>query len=381
MSRLSLLALAQTTLLTLGASSAFAYIPPGPFIVKNMAATRSAVRVVRISSIVMPALKVSDTSSKVARQHFKVVTIYDAASRAMMSQAFDESGVALYSIEKKDDQLPLSLLVLYDPYHAEILGALKRAEIAVGPEAQATAQTASPDSSKENSKDDSKDTAKDAPGDGDATISLQRWNGSIAWALGQGALSNPQETSQESKRIDGGQLWIEKDSFLPVRLLVGDQDIQFTSYRYSQALPYPRTTTVASRTGLEQLEENTQSVQINPPANVVTPVKALFEDKSLAAGAFTTAGDSSGLKGLIRAYYAESGKGSFLDSAESGTQIISVAVPRPLDGLFTYKISEELASKVKVGGWVRVPFGKSKTHAFVVERPRGISSLPGGTRP
>ena len=58
--------------------------------------------------------------------------------------------------------------------------------------------------------------------------------------------------------------------------------------------------------------------------------------------------------------------------------LISVAVPRPLLGLFTYRISSVLAAQVKVGGWVKVPFGRSLTVAFVVEPPRPMSDIPVG---
>lgn len=62
-------------------------------------------------------------------------------------------------------------------------------------------------------------------------------------------------------------------------------------------------------------------------------------------------------------------------------QIVSVAVPRPLDHVFTYKISDEMARDVQVGGWVKVPFGRSKTHAYVVEAPQSLQKLPEGLSP
>jgi primosomal protein N' (replication factor Y) len=58
--------------------------------------------------------------------------------------------------------------------------------------------------------------------------------------------------------------------------------------------------------------------------------------------------------------------------------LLSVAVPRPLDGLFTYRVKAELRSKIEVGGWVKVPFGRTSTHAFIVEEPKPLSELQAG---
>src|SRR5690348_1749843 len=68
------------------------------------------------------------------------------------------------------------------------------------------------------------------------------------------------------------------------------------------------------------------------------------------------------------------------DNLEEEGQIISVALPRPLNHLFTYRLPARFAGLTRVGGWVKIPFGKSVTRGFVVEQPRRLSEIPSGLR-
>lgn len=47
---------------------------------------------------------------------------------------------------------------------------------------------------------------------------------------------------------------------------------------------------------------------------------------------------------------------------------VDIILPLPLDGLFTYAISDEMVSKVKMGVRVLVPLGRSKTYTGIVVR-------------
>ena len=49
---------------------------------------------------------------------------------------------------------------------------------------------------------------------------------------------------------------------------------------------------------------------------------------------------------------------------------LAIAIPRPLHHLFTYRLPEALAPLAQIGQWVKVPFGSTVTHGFIVEPPR-----------
>ncbi len=61
---------------------------------------------------------------------------------------------------------------------------------------------------------------------------------------------------------------------------------------------------------------------------------------------------------------------------QSGEQVLSVAIPRPFEGLLTYRVPERLQGQLTVGSWVKVPLGRGTTHAFIVEPPKPLSEAP-----
>ncbi|MBI2711687.1 MAG: primosomal protein N' [Bdellovibrio sp.] len=60
---------------------------------------------------------------------------------------------------------------------------------------------------------------------------------------------------------------------------------------------------------------------------------------------------------------------------EPADLLLSVALPRPLNRLFTYRLPSRFKDQIRVGGWVKVPFGKTQTHAFIVQAPAELSTL------
>lgn len=235
--------------------SAQAYIPPSRFIIRTMAAKRKGVHLVRITSEVN-----GYDAGKPTGQRFKTVTLFDLVTHLMKSKALDDSGGELFGVEKAGEAISLNLTVLYDGNSQDVGTALRKEQIPIHGE-----------------EDDETKV-------GEETLALRRWNGSMAWVLGM--TSAPKDSSQ---------FWVEKDTFLPVRLLVGDKDIQFTKYRYSQDLPYPRSSSLANRAGVVSLQEEVNELQVNP---------SLQLDHFTIAAGYTDAGNASPLKELVRKFYA-----------------------------------------------------------------------------
>lgn len=117
-------------------------------------------------------------------------------------------------------------------------------------------------------------------------MTMGRWKGMVAWIISGGTKKEP----------GSHQLWVEKDTFLPIRILTGPEgkgtDLSFENYRYIKEYPWPKLITAA---GVLKEELNELSVNPNLPA----------ADEGKAGKGFTDAatGIDPALTSLIRSYY------------------------------------------------------------------------------
>jgi hypothetical protein len=274
------------------AENAAAYIPPASFLIKNMASKRSGLKTLKVSSTVS-----GFNSGKPSGVHFKTVSFFSTANQTWKSAAYDDAGTELFAIEKRSQEIPLSWTVLFEAGPRELAKGLEKAEIPVNEVREE--KPAERPSSRKSPEPLPSGTVKLSHSAADEPIPentfLKRWNGTVAWVIGKPASS---------------QFWIEKDSFLPVRLIVKDQDIQYSRYRYSQDLPFPRTismsvTTTDGKTGEMEFEETINDSSFNTPANEKILEMGTLAKDATPEGFFTDAGNSASgaVKDLIKKYY------------------------------------------------------------------------------
>ena len=237
-----------------------AYIPPAHFIVKSVVAQRAGFKGMRIRSTV-----VGFDGQKSSGLHFKVVTLFDARTRAIRSHALDDGGRELYAMERQltsnEQGIFLPDAILFESNLDHLTRGLRHAGIPISSEGEVAEITW-----------------------------LGRINGMIAWVIGKKDPSQP-------------QLWIEKDRFLPIRLIDKVEgnlaDLRFENFRFFKEFPYPRSTTLVRLSGNKEetvLRDELNELNINPD---------LSEMRSPLQSGLTDAGNSSEspLRDLIKAYY------------------------------------------------------------------------------
>lgn len=275
--------LAAAALMAFGISSqALAYVPPSSFLIKTIASRRAAPKGVRARTVVTGIEADQPTSA-----YFKVTTIVLASKRILRSFALDDSGQQLYVHERKlgDESGELSpgavsAEILFDSDPERVTEVLRRAGVPVTrPVPPAPAVSPTP-----GARPAATPTAETSQAE---TMFLSRWKKTVAWVIGP-------------RRDFQSQLWIEKDTFLPVRWIWNGSDaheLQFESYRFTSEFPYPRATQYVEG-GKVVFKEELTDVSVNPTADI----KAL---QNPVTPGFTEAGNNAPgtVRDLIRRYF------------------------------------------------------------------------------
>ena len=61
--------------------------------------------------------------------------------------------------------------------------------------------------------------------------------------------------------------------------------------------------------------------------------------------------------------------------------VVDIAIPRPVERLYTYSVPDHFLDEVEVGRWVRVPFGRGQTHGFILSERKSIEELESSIDP
>ncbi|MCM2322240.1 MAG: hypothetical protein NDJ90_03155 [Oligoflexia bacterium] len=254
--------------------AAHAYVPPSAFIIKSMAAKHSGVKGIRVRGLVSSFQ--GGESGGVAGPRFHVSSVFIVEGGVVRSCASDEQGKVLFVAERKIGatlDVPSAVdALLFDSQFRRLATALKKQALPIRTEEELLAM-----------KDEEERRASEV-------LSLGRWKKSQAWIIGG------KDEHAES------QLWVEKDTFLPLRLIVdlrasdGPREAQFDNFRFFNEFPYPRLITWVER-NQAILREELSDILANPP-------ELKNFGKPLATG-MTEAGEaaSSEVRDLLRKYF------------------------------------------------------------------------------
>lgn len=224
----------------LSSTRSWAYIPPSSFLIKSWVRKHGHIQAVRIKSKVsaggssagssagfnpegVAGSTTHDPANKSAS--FKVISYYDFRSDVLTNWIVDDKWKKLEKIERLSPSkarggsvgtpITPAAAILFEARAFELSSLLKQNGIPV--ELDLTAQNGEP-----------ADPTAPAPQE---TEFLGRWLGTIAWVIG-------------SKNKPESQLWLEKDTFLPLCLRAKSYEIRFETYRYSGDMPFPRVISV-----------------------------------------------------------------------------------------------------------------------------------------
>lgn len=207
--------------------AAHASVPPSQFIIKSVVAKHSGVKGVRIRSTVTAVEdgKPSDT-------HFQLQTWVNYGSGTIQTWSQDDSGQSLYYSQGRISALPAQSAILLGNQVSPVTEALKAAGVPVRTEADLTPLA----------NDDQRVAAE--------LTFMKRFKNTVAWVIGDPAGASV-------------QLWVEKDSFLPLRWIGPQNEVRFDITRFQREFPFPRLISLLHGDTVLFTEE-VKEFQINP---------------------------------------------------------------------------------------------------------------------
>lgn len=253
--------------------SAFAYIPPSQFIVRNIVNKRKDIKSVRVRSVVSTV-----EGDKAGSTRFVAVTTF-GQSGVLKSWALGDNNVALFGIQRRGVTLPPVDSILFESRIGDFVRSLRDSGVPIRTE-------------------DELRTMKDEDERRGAEVEhLERWKGFVAWVIGR-------KTPPDSRDLSS-QFWVEKDTFYPVRFISGikqgqDQgemaDVRFEGERNFHGFAFPRVVTVYGKDGVSWLRDEVIDIAVNPKADDI---------EELAQGGYTEAASriTPPLRDLIDKYY------------------------------------------------------------------------------
>ena len=249
-----------------------AFVPPSFFMIKKLSDKRTGYRTLKVTTLVKELKDKNPTGLQ-----FKQVTFYDERSGSLKSWAIGDGDKPIFYQERRlgvssggsVTPAPLPDFLLFQAQVVPLARALIQTGVPVKTELEL-------------------DEIPDAQERRNAEqTAVKRWNGGYAWVIGRDA--------------DKPQLWVEKDGFLPVRLLLPNTDpnrdveIQFNSQRSVGGFLYPHEVVLLSR-GNSVLKEEVVSVVPNPTGSISLPIPS-------ATGLIDEATLDSRMKDLLALFY------------------------------------------------------------------------------
>ncbi len=239
-----------------------AYVPPSGYLVKSVSSKHVAPKGFKLQSKVFGL----DSNAKVNTPGIKLVTSFFPQQNLFRIAAWDESGQKIYQTERKFDTASLPLVLLSSSDARVLTLALKAKGIPVQTE------------------DDLLRLETEMERVQSEVTSLARWKSKLAWVMGKTDPKLEIKKAPTTELTAGErvglhrepQLWIEKDRFLPVRLIYASPQEQWLDYhldetRFSQEFPFPRLITVY-RDQVPLLKEEFSEFQLGvDPQELKTP--------------------------------------------------------------------------------------------------------------